>query len=179
MKSWIKLAVLGALAIGGTELYLHLRSRAAAPPPGKPAPAFTLADTNGKPISLESLRGRVVAVNFWATWCGPCREEIPDLAQVYTAHKDKCFELLGLAEESGERDEIVAAAAKLGVNYPVLLDDGGKVGDLFEIPAYPRTFLIDTGGRIRKVFEGAVDKAELESALAPLLAEAPASCPRA
>ena len=179
MKNWMKLSLLALVAIASTEMYLQRARRVAKVPSGVVAPSFTLRDTMGQPVSLASLKGKVVAVNFWATWCGPCQEEIPDLAKVYSAHKSKCFEMLGVAEESGARDEVVAVAHKLGVNYPVLLDDDGKAGDAFKIPGYPRTFLIDVDGRIRNVFEGAVERDDLEKALAPLLAEAPASCPRA
>lgn len=174
----MKLALLAVVAIASTELYLARARNAAKVPSGVEAPAFTLPDTGGQPVTLASLKGKVVAVNFWATWCGPCQEEIPDLAKVYAAHRSKCFEMLGVAEESGARDEVVAVATKLGVNYPVLLDDEGKAGDAYKIPGYPRTFLIDVDGRIRKVFEGAVERDELEKALTPLLAEAPASCKR-
>jgi cytochrome c biogenesis protein CcmG/thiol:disulfide interchange protein DsbE len=179
MKNWIKLSLLALVAIAVVELYIQRSRRISKVPAGAAAPAFTLPDTSGRHVSLESLKGKVVAVNFWATWCGPCQDEIPDLAKVYSAHKSKCFEMLGVAEESGVRDEVVAAAQKLGVNYPVLLDDDGKAGDAFKIPGYPRTFLIDVDGRIRKVFEGAVEREDLEKALTPLLAETPASCPRA
>ncbi len=179
MKSWIKLALLAVLAVTATELYLSHARKASRVPQGIAAPAFTLPDTSGKAVSLDSLKGKVVALNFWATWCPPCREEIPELAKVYSAHKSKCFEMLGVAEESGARDQVVSMAQKLGVNYPVLLDDDGKAGDAFRIPGYPRTFLIDVDGRIRTVFEGAIERDELEKALMPLLAEAPASCPRA
>jgi cytochrome c biogenesis protein CcmG, thiol:disulfide interchange protein DsbE len=179
MKNWMKLAILALLAIASTELYLYRARKVSRVPRGIAAPTFALPDTSGRSVSLDSFKGKVVAVNFWATWCGPCQEEIPDLAKVYTSHKTRCFEMLGVAEESGARDEVVAAAQKLGVNYPVLLDDDGKVGDAFKIPGYPRTFLIDVDGRIRNVFEGAVERDELEKALTPLLAEAPASCPRA
>ena len=176
MNAWVKLGVLAVAAIGAGELFA---SRSARPVPrGTPAPAFTLRDTEGRDVSMASLRGKVVAVNFWATWCEPCREEIPDLARVYTANKGQCFEMLGLAEESGTRDEVVAAARKFGINYPVLLDDDGKVSDDFKVPAYPRTFLIDADGNVRKVFEGALEREDLEKALAPLLAEAPRSCRR-
>ncbi|HET9595249.1 MAG TPA: TlpA disulfide reductase family protein [Anaeromyxobacteraceae bacterium] len=179
MKSWIKLGLLAVAAVAAAELYLaRARTRPPKAPAGDPAPGFSLADTSGKTVSLAGLKGRVVALNFWATWCGPCREEIPDLAKVYTAHKNKCFEMLGVAEESGARDEVVAAAEKLGVNYPVLLDDDEKVSDLFKIEAYPRTILIDADGNVRRVFEGQVERDDLEKALAPLLAEAPSSCRR-
>jgi cytochrome c biogenesis protein CcmG/thiol:disulfide interchange protein DsbE len=176
MKNWLKLAVLAALAILAVELYM--RDRGGEQLQGTPAPAFTLPDVNGSSVSLESLRGKVVAVNFWATWCAPCKAEIPDFAAVYTANAGKCLEFLGVAEESGTTDEIVAAARSLGINYPVLVDDDGAVGEAFRIPGYPRTYLIDVKGQVRKVFEGLVTREELEGALAPLLAEAPAACPK-
>jgi cytochrome c biogenesis protein CcmG/thiol:disulfide interchange protein DsbE len=176
MNTWMKLGLFGALSLGGAELAMN-RSKVRVAS-GAQAPAFTLRDTEGRTVSLGSLKGKVVAVNFWASWCGPCREEIPGFAKVYAAHRGKCFEMLGLAEESGTRAEVVATARQLGINYPVLLDDDGKVSDDFKVPAYPRTFLIDADGNVRKAFEGTVDAGELEKALAPLLAEAPASCPR-
>jgi cytochrome c biogenesis protein CcmG/thiol:disulfide interchange protein DsbE len=176
MRSWGKLAVLAIAAIAAAQILV--RGREPSAETGKEAPAFTLPDTQGRAVSLASMRGRVVALNFWATWCGPCREEIPELAAVYAKLGEGCFDLLGVAEESGTREEVVAAARKLGVNYPVLLDERGAAGDLFRIPGYPRTYLLDAQGRIRRVFQGAVQKRELEEALAPLLAEAPAPCPR-
>jgi len=175
MRNWIKLAVLAVLAIVAVELYTRDRGAGIQ---GSPAPAFTLPDLNGQQVSLESLRGKVVAVNFWATWCPPCKAEIPDFAAVYSAAAGKCLEFLGVAEESGTREEIETAARTLGINYPVLVDDDGAVGEAFRIPGYPRTYLIDVNGQVRKVFEGVVSREQLEGALAPLLAEAPESCPR-
>jgi cytochrome c biogenesis protein CcmG/thiol:disulfide interchange protein DsbE len=177
MRGWAKLVVLGAVAVLAAEIYIRARD-ASAPPVEGAAPAFTLPSLEGRPVSLEGLRGRVVAVNFWATWCGPCRAEIPELARVYAAHRDKCFEMLGIAEESGSRDEVADSARKFGINYPVLLDDDGRIGEAFKIPGYPRTYLIDHLGRVRRTFTGAVDVADLEGALEPLLAEAPRSCPK-
>jgi cytochrome c biogenesis protein CcmG/thiol:disulfide interchange protein DsbE len=173
----VKLAALGAGAVLAAEVYLRARDAAAAPAEAA-APAFTLPDLQGKPVSLEGLRGRVVAVNFWATWCGPCREEIPELARIYAAHRGQCFEMLGIAEESGTRDEIADSAHRFGINYPVLLDDEGRIGEAFQIPGYPRTYLIDHEGRVRKTFTGAVDAADLEGALGPLLSAAPQRCDR-
>jgi len=177
MKGWLKLALLGAVAVAAAEVWLRARD-AAEPPLENAAPAFTLPDLQGKPVSLQALRGRVVAVNFWATWCGPCREEIPELSRVYAANKDKCFEMLGIAEESGGRDDVADSARRFGINYPVLLDDGGRIGEAFKIPGYPRTYLIDHEGRVRRTFTGAVDRADLDAALEPLLAAAPRTCPR-
>jgi cytochrome c biogenesis protein CcmG, thiol:disulfide interchange protein DsbE len=173
MAGWKKLAILGVAAAAAAELYL--RSGAAAPVEGA-APPFELSDLQGHPVSLAGLRGRVVAVNFWASWCAPCREEIPDLSRVYQAHRDQCFEMLGVAEESGGREDVEESARRFGISYPVLHDPQGQAAEAFKIPGYPRTILIDHQGRIRSTFEGAVDRAELESALGPLLAAAPTGC---
>lgn len=176
MKSWSTLAILALLAILVGEIwYLRGHRRTTV---GAPAPPVSLEDTEGRRVSLDGLKGRVVALNFWATWCGPCQQEIPDLASVYSANRGKCFQLLGVTEESA-REEVLAVARKLGVNYPVLLDGDGKVGDAYKIAGYPRTVLIDVKGRVRRVFEGPVGRAEFERALLPLLAEAPESCPGA
>ncbi len=174
MTGWKKLLLLGVAAIVAAELYLR---HAPASSPQGVAPAFELADLEGRPVSLDSLRGRVVAVNFWASWCGPCRAEIPDLARVYSAHREKCFEMVGVAEESGGPQDVAEAARKFGINYPVLVDPQGLVGEAYKIPGYPRTYLIDHEGHIRNTFDGAVDRGELEGALEPLLAAAPKTCP--
>ena len=178
MKSWLKLAVLALVAIAGMQAYTLLRNRAPQRTAGKVAPGFALPATDGRTVSLTSLKGKVVAVNFWATWCGPCRQEIPELSKVYAENRGKCFELLGIAEESGPREVVVEAAEKLGANYPILLDDQGDVANAFRIAGYPSTFLLDAEGQVRKVFAGGIEAGELREALAPLLKEAPASCPR-
>jgi len=175
MNRWLKLLLLAVLAVTAFELGVHRARRGKDAPAGAPAPAFTLPAADGRQVSLERLRGKVVAVNFWATWCGPCRAEIPELARVYAARQGRCFEMLGVAEESGDHREVTDTAHKLGINYPVLFDDDARVGDAFRIPGYPRTYLIDVEGHIRKVFEGQLEQGELDRALSPLLAE----CPRA
>jgi cytochrome c biogenesis protein CcmG, thiol:disulfide interchange protein DsbE len=175
----VPFVLLLALAILAAEGWARLR--APRPPrEGAGAPDFSLPAASGRTVSLEALRGRVVAVNFWATWCPPCKEEIPDFAAVYAAAtaQGKCLEVLGVAEDSGSREEIVKSAKELGINYPVLFDDDGKAGEAYRIQAYPRTFLVDARGKLRRTFEGAVSRRELEQALTPLLAEAPGSCPK-
>jgi len=173
MKGWVKLLLIGLAATAAAEIYL--RAPAGGGPQGE-APDLRLPDLSGREVTLAGLRGKVVALNFWASWCAPCRAEIPDLAQVYAAHRDGCFEMLGIAEESGGRDDVAESAQRFGINYPVLLDLQGAAGGAFRIQGYPRTYLIDHQGRVRKTFAGAVDRAELEEALRPLLAEAPRTC---
>ena len=122
-------------------------------------------------MDVAKLRGKVVAVNFWATWCPPCRQEIPGLAELWTEHRGRCFELLGVAEESAREDVLRMAPS---IPYPVLLDERAEAVRPWGVSGYPVTFLVDTEGKVRQVFTGGVEKQELEAAIKPLL---PASCP--
>ena len=138
---------------------------------GEAAPPLALPDLGGRAVDVAKLRGKVVAVNFWATWCPPCREEIPGLAQVWTEHKGRCFELLGVAEESARVDVQRLAT---DIPYPILLDERAEAVGPWGVQGYPVTFLLDPEGKVRRVFTGGVEKAELEDAIRPLL---PATCP--
>lgn len=169
MARWLKVAVLIVAAVVAAQLLVQ-RSQPGMEE-GKTAPALVLPDLHGAQVDLESLRGRVVAVNFWASWCGPCQAEIPELAQVWREHRDRCFELLGVAEESARSDVLQLAP---GIPYPILMDERAEALAPWGVRAYPRTYLVDAEGKVRHVFGGAVGKAQLEEAIRPLL---PASCP--
>jgi cytochrome c biogenesis protein CcmG/thiol:disulfide interchange protein DsbE len=171
MNAWTRTALLVVAAVVVGQLLVR---RAQPPvPAGEEAPPLALADLAGSEVDLADLRGKVVAVNFWASWCLPCREEIPELAEVWTAHRGRCFELLGVAEESARED--VARLAPT-IPYPILVDERAEALSAWKVPAYPRTYVVDAEGRVRRVFEGAVRARELEDAIRPLL---PATCPKA
>jgi peroxiredoxin len=118
-----------------------------------PAPDFTLRTVNGPNLRLQEQRGNVVLVNFWATWCGPCRQEIPHLNRLYEKYRSAGFVLLGV---NIDEDARVAAefAGRLQVKFPVLLDTEKKVSRLYDMSAMPATVLIDRDGRVRHLHRG-------------------------
>jgi peroxiredoxin len=117
------------------------------------APDFTLKSREGVNIKLSELRGQVVMVNFWASWCGPCREEMPLLQQLYDRYQSLGFSLLGV-----NVDEQKAAADKMlsdvPVNFPILYDEHSKVSKAYQVKAMPSTFMVDRDGRIRYLHKG-------------------------
>jgi peroxiredoxin len=107
---------------------------------------FTLTDLQGKPWTLKELRGKVVLVNFWATWCPPCRKEMPDLNALYQRFKDQGFVILAISDE--KVDEVKPFIAERNISYPILLDPGKKVNDLFEVEGIPKSFVYDREGKL-------------------------------
>jgi cytochrome c biogenesis protein CcmG/thiol:disulfide interchange protein DsbE len=173
MKPWVKVALLAVLGVVAGRMLLGGGGGEGGALEGQPAPALRLSDLGGREVDLASLRGKVVAVNFWATWCQPCKEELPALAQAWRAGEG-CLEVLGVTEDS-PRDEVVGEAGRQAIPYPVLLDPDGAVARAYRVSGLPSTVLVDTEGRVRKVFTGAITRASLEAAVGPLL---PPGCRR-
>ena len=146
--------LLGALLATGAGL------ATSAIAPATMAPDFTLRTLNGPNLRLHEQRGRVVLVNFWATWCGPCRQEMPHLSRLYDKYRSSGFVLLGINIDDDAR---VAAelASKLKVTFPVLLDTDKKVSRVYDMSAMPATLLIDRDGRVRHIHRGYRDGFEL------------------
>jgi peroxiredoxin len=107
---------------------------------------FTLTDLQGKSWSLRELKGKVVLVNFWATWCPPCRKEMPDLNALYQRFKDQGFVILAISDE--EADKVKPFIAERNISYPVMLDPGRKVNELFQVEGIPKSFVYDREGKL-------------------------------
>ena len=123
------------------------------------APDFTLRSMKGQNLRLQEQRGQVVMVNFWATWCGPCRQEMPQLNRLYEKYRASGFVLLGVNVDEDARNA-VAVANKLGVKFPVLLDTDKKASQAYDLNAMPSTVLIDRDGRVRYVHRGYAEGTE-------------------
>jgi peroxiredoxin len=107
---------------------------------------FTLTDLTGKSWTLKQLSGKVVVLNFWATWCPPCRKEMPDLESLYQQFKDQGLVILAISDE--DMGKVKPFVAQEKVTYPVLLDPGRKVNELFQISGIPKTFVYDRNGKL-------------------------------
>ena len=117
------------------------------------APDFTLRTLGGPNLRLAEQRGRVVMINFWATWCGPCRQEMPQLSKLYDKYRAAGFVLLGVNVDDDVRNA-TAVATKLGVSFPVLLDTDKTVSKLYELATMPSTVLVDRDGQVRYLHRG-------------------------
>jgi peroxiredoxin len=137
----------------GAALGLGTGVCAAALTPASPAPDFTLRSTDGQNLRLGEQRGRVVMVNFWATWCGPCRQELPHLNRLYEKYRASGFVLFGVNVDEDTRNA-AAVASKMGLKFPMLPDADKRVSKQYDLSAMPSTVLIDRDGKVRHVHRG-------------------------
>jgi thiol-disulfide isomerase/thioredoxin len=121
--------------------------------PTGPAPNFTLTDRSGNFVSLEDLRGQVIMINFWASWCGPCREEMPLLEQIHQRYEALGFTLLGVNVEENP-DDGKAFLRERPVSFPVLYDPQNGISKLYDVIAMPSTVIIDRQGNVRYLHHG-------------------------
>jgi DsbE subfamily thiol:disulfide oxidoreductase len=120
---------------------------------GRPAPDFALKSSSGDNLRLSEHRGDVVMVNFWATWCGPCRQEMPLLDELYSRYQRVGFSLLGVNIDDNS-SKAMNMISELGVSFPVLFDNRKEVSKLYNVDAMPVTVIIDREGTVRYVHQG-------------------------
>jgi peroxiredoxin len=119
-----------------------------------PAPSFTLQSLDGEPMSLASQKGNVVMINFWATWCVPCRQEMPHLQALYEKYRGLGFELLAVNVEKDNADGARKWLAETPVTFPVLVDPNNEVTKLYKVQTMPTTVLIGRDGTMRFIHHG-------------------------
>ena len=130
--------------------------------PGLKVPDFTFPDINGKVVTLSNHRGKVVLVNVWATWCPPCRREMPSMQRLYEKFKGKNFEILAVSIDSEEREAVAPFMRKMNLTFPALLDPGETIRSLYGITGVPESFIIDKQGILVKKIIGPINWATPE-----------------
>jgi peroxiredoxin len=133
------------------------------------APDFALKDADGKVVHLSDYKGKVVLLDFWATWCGPCKIEIPWFMELQRANKDKGFEVLGVAMDDEGWETVKPFLADLGVNYRVVMGNDQTAQMYGGVDALPTTFLIDRSGKIAAVHVGLASKKDFVDGVQELL----------
>jgi peroxiredoxin len=124
---------------------------------------FTVKDLKGREISLSNYSGKVVFLNFWATWCGPCKAEIPDLIEAYKQYKDKGMEIIGISLDRISPKSVLKFAEKYKINYPIIMGTEKILNDYDPGPYIPTTIIIDQEGKIRHRHIGYMNKETLKS----------------
>jgi len=162
MKKFMPIGGFAAILVG---VVAGLAVSCGAQTTATPAPDFTVIDLKGQTITSAQYKGKVLFLNFWATWCPPCRAEIPDFVDVYAANKAKGMEILGISLDTKEKSEVQAFVQQFKINYPVVLEtkkQTEKLLDDFKPGQFiPTTFVIDKQGRIRDKIVRAMDKEEI------------------
>lgn len=137
----------------------------------KPAPNFELLDVNGRKVRLSDFKGKVIILDFWATWCPPCRAEIPGFIELYNKYKSKGFEMIGISLDEGGVKDVIPFMKEFGVNYHILIGNYKVTQDYGGIRGIPTTFVIDKKGYIRAKYVGYRPKEVFERDIIMLLNE--------
>lgn len=181
------IALVAALVVGGGYIWATrttaivepaplaapaVTSLQAAPLPDRPAPDFTLAAVDGARVTLSDLRGQVVLINIWATWCPPCRAEMPAIQATYDRYAAQGFVVLAVNQQE-DRATVEAYLREQGLTFPALLDDTAEVGAAYQARVLPSSFFVDRRGVIRAVYRGPMSLGVIEGTVAQLVAETP------
>jgi cytochrome c biogenesis protein CcmG/thiol:disulfide interchange protein DsbE len=137
-------------------------------PTSGPAPAFSVVTYDGEEIALADLRGRIVVINFWASWCGPCRVEAPDLQRVWERYQDQDVVVLGIAYTDTD-SKALAFIDEFGITYPNAPDTGTRISAAYNIQGVPESFVVDAQGNIAHYFFGPTSERAITEVLERLL----------
>ncbi|MCY3834524.1 MAG: TlpA disulfide reductase family protein [Chloroflexi bacterium] len=165
------LALLAAVLALALVIALQLSRRNAGRPTSGAAPDFSLALFDGGEFSLSDYRDQVVLINFWASWCPPCRDEAPDLQALYADYRESGFTVIGVNMLESSRRKALDFIAEFGLTYPNGEDLGERVTNLYRVEAPPESFLIDGDGVVRRFFIGSLRYDDVSGSIEALLAE--------
>lgn len=158
------------LILIGLIVYVWFRPPATVTEDNRPLPPFAATQLNGQPLDMHALRGKVVLVNFWATWCPYCRHEMPAMQKFYLDYRQRGFEIVALSIDD-DPAKVIAFMREEGYAFPVAMSDASRDSVFGKVTTVPTSFLIDKQGRIRKRISGQVYYARLEDLVEPLLKE--------
>lgn len=166
-------AVVAVLSWAGPPRGAVQRQSAGPEPRGEPVPEALFETLDGGVAALSDHLGDPIVLNFWGTWCLPCRREIPELVALHDAYEDRGLRVIGVAVRSGPAERIEAYAEELGVDYTLWIGSSRVATERFGVFGYPTTLIIDGTGRIRREFVGPQSYETLVAALDPIIAKSP------
>ena len=164
--------VISLMLVFGIQKTRHNRHASVNQLQGQPAPDFALAGLDGKTLKLSDFRGKAVLLNFWATWCEPCKVEMPWFVQLQQQYGPQGFQVLGVAMDDSDPKEIQEFAKKMSVNYPIVVGKEAVGNDYGGIPYLPSTFYIDRDGKVIDRVYGLVSRSEIEGSIKKALSSA-------
>ncbi len=137
-----------------------------------PAPAFALKDLRGRTVKLSDFKGKVLLINFWATWCAPCLVEMPDLVKLQKEYESRGLQIVGITYPPMDRKDVKSVARKLKINYPIVFGTNKVSAAYYATSALPTTIIVDRDGKIRGRVLGILFPEEFERSIKPLLTDA-------
>ena len=165
MPRWLRFVVLPLIVLAAAGYYWLFQRPSSTPVVGRPAPAIQLQALDGSAASLSAVHGRPVIVNFWATWCEPCKQEMPALQAEAASHPD--LVVLGI-DNVESAVKVKPFVDQLGIRFPILLDEDGTAMERYQVTGLPTSFFIDRTGTLRSLYRGALTADTLRTSVAAI-----------